>query len=268
MKKSKPLLTILIVIFVLVFYDNLSPVSKGEVTTTDWGSNTDIVDGRLSGAKNYTCVFILNGNDTVINENGKHRIIIKETERSFGILSYLPIYKNIKPTIKFDCYLENPNRYIGKVEIQKSVVAVGATREWLKEIIIKQYMNDCMVILHSKLMPYDIVHDTYNKHPDYASAYCGTGSPKLTACLSDGDFYRKIPVREKDKVYTDTILMTPDSLKEHAKYEVFTVNKNGKEIRFKSIGNDGNVLYSEVFNLKKWQESATMYQSFAAYPKS
>lgn len=268
LRKKKLLRNLLIIGVVILLYDNFSPFSKGKLTETDWGTNTDITDGRLSRNSNYQCVFIINGKDSIISGNSKQRIILKETDACLGIMSYIPFYKSIKPTIKFDCYLENPNQYIGKIEIEKVVTAVGITRNHLKKMIVNNYIKDCIAILNSKCLPYDLVHSIYtNKRLTYASVYCGSGTPKIRAILRDNytGFTREIPIRDKEQVYTDTIFMMPDTINKHAKYEVFTVDKNRKQLEFKSIGPDGNTLYSGAFVIKEWPEDKTSYQSFTSF---
>jgi len=249
-----------------VVYDNFSTAYFGTLKTTDYGTNSDIVDGRLSADGDKSYVFMLKGREPIIKGTGNQHIILEEAEASFRTLFYLPLYKNVTPRIKFECYLENPRRYIGKIEVEKKAVAWGLTIKGLKKMITEQYINNCVAILNQKAISYDVVHKITPVQTHTATAYAEENSPKLQAILIDyhSEFRRKIPIRQKGQIYTDTILISPTTLKGYPKYEVFTVDKNKKEIAFKSIGNNDNTLYAGTFKLEKWEEEETSYRSFFA----
>lgn len=258
MKKRNIRRAIFIVIAILFLYDNFSPIYFSNMTVTDYGSNSDIIDGRLSRLNDAKYVFTDEGHTLHTEGMGNQKVMLRQVAASYGIGSYIPIYKSVTPSITFDCYLQNPKRYIGKIEIAKKITATGITRVGLKRYIQKEFIAECVQVLTNKSIPYD-------KLNGMNTSKTGEYSPRILAIASGDRTSLKIPIRQRDAIYTDTVYLTNSRTDSLPNYDVISVDKLKKRLIVKSIAKNGSTLYSENFSIEKMPtEDEGSYQSFFA----
>lgn len=270
MKRIKPLTFISIAVIALLLFDNLIALNHFSLKTVSfqYGTNCDITNGAISNLKDKSYVFVLPDNDTIINSNGNDKVLLKARGKiNYGFASFIPFYKPIEPTLTFDCYIENSNKYIGKIEINKKITMTGLfTRKNMKSYVISDYLNEATKILNNKSIAYsEFMIEQPFQDPGHAESPNDIARSKIMVCLS-APFYgfkRNIPIRQKEEVYADTIFFTNAKTKmDYPFYETYAVDKPQKKLTYSSIDINKKVLFSKTFDLEKVQEDKSVFHYY------
>lgn len=258
--KNKYLKRLTIILLIIVFLDNL-PISlylqgTNYITrTTQTGTNCDITNGAISNINNPSYIFLDINNDTIFKTEGIDKIILTQKETvNFGLFSFLPFYKKSEPSLLFDCHHPNTKKYLGQLEILCRIEMKGIfNRSFYKQEIINNYLNQAISILNFKSIPYNQTQSTFPFNDTVYSKSVDVGkysSPHISITLSDfsSNFQRRLPIRQNPEKYVDTILVFPKKrLSDYPSYEIYSIDKPKKMIKYSSYNYKDSVIYSCIF---------------------
>lgn len=265
MKKKSIIRVLFAVISIILIYDNFWVSSYTNYTTKsyDLGTNSDITNGALSQLRDKSYEFILKDGSKITYGKGTQKVkLIQKDKMIFGLTSYIPFSKTTTPLIRFDCYIDQTGKYIGKIEIERNYEMSGLfNRNRMKSHILRDYINRTVQILNSKAIFYNetepiTVLTTSGmsvSSPDHKS----TTQAKIMVGLLDieSDFVRNIPVRQNDLVYEDTIYFkSGDSRLGDLYYEIYKVDKPQRLLSYKGYNIGNKLLYTKRFELEEVDE--------------
>lgn len=283
MSRKKYVKGFLIVILVVIIYDNLPslPIQYYQTTSRQYGSNSDITNGALSRLGNRTYIIQLDDGEELVSGSGGDSVILKQSGNfHFGLMSLLPFYKTISPKLVFDCYIARSNKYIGKIEMEEKITMVGLfNRGTMKKVIQNKYVNEVVNVLNYKAISYeqasgiDPVISQY-KQTNNKSVSINSGldpkNPRMQVTIMDRElsFSRRLPIRQRDLVYSDTIFFKRnDSDSLYPLYEVYEVSKPNRLLTYRSYNSSNKLIYSKKFKLETVDENEGnfYYHSYSAY---
>jgi hypothetical protein len=280
MSRKKYVKGFLIVILAVIIYDNLPslPIQYYQTTNRQYGSSSDITNGALSQLNNRTYVIQFEDGEQLVSGTGRDSVILKQSGNfHFGLMSLLPFYKTISPKLVFDCYIARGNKYIGKIEIEEKITMAGLfNRSTMKKVIQNKYVNETVNVLNYKAISYEEASGinpviSQYKQAGNKSVSLSSGldpkNPRIQVTIMDRElsFSRRLPIRQRDLVYSDTIFFKrndADSL--YPLYEVCEVSKPNRLLTYRSYNASNKLIYSKKFKLEKVDENGSGF-NFTSY---